>query len=257
LVLDGAYPARGEDPLYPSLWKTGIESLTTVCERANRCHGDAGRRLAHAVALLRETKRGVGPLLDVLAFAGYEPPRHNYLRIDRALSAYLDGDRRPYRRLTTGGGDYGNYRYYSGGDELAVSCNDYPMLWDKDAGTDTRRRQLRARLATYPRQEFAPFSPREIGLESTAGYLGCLEWPRPTDLYEPPAPPGAPPPRMPTLVISGELDDVTSPTEGGMVAADFANSRFMVVHGGGHVSSLYGGRYRSRHWVREFLRRHG
>jgi hypothetical protein len=42
-----------------------------------------------------------------------------------------------------------------------------------------------------------------------------------------------------------------------MVADDFADSRFMVVRNGGHVSSLYGGRYPSRDRVREFLRRHG
>ncbi|MDX6583327.1 MAG: hypothetical protein QOI10_2511 [Solirubrobacterales bacterium] len=257
LVLDSAYPVRGENPLYPSLWKTGIAALSTVCERAGRCHGDAAARLRRVVGRLRETPRGVGPLLDAIAFAGYESPTHNYLRIDEAAAAYLDGDRRPYRRLTASGGGYGKYRFYSRGDELAVSCNDYPMLWDKEAGTAERRRQLRAAFAAYPRREFAPFTPREIGLGSTAGYLGCLSWPRPTKLYEPPAPSAAPRPRMPTLVISGELDDVTSPTEGMMVAADFADSRFMLVRNGGHVSSLYGGRYRSRDRVREFLRRHG
>jgi pimeloyl-ACP methyl ester carboxylesterase len=257
LVLDGAYPVRGEDPLYPSLWKTGIAALATVCERANRCHGDAGRRLERVVELLRRTRHGVGPLLDAIAFAGYEPPRYNYLRIDTAISAYLDGNRRPYRRLTTGGDSYGSYRYYSRGDEVAVSCNDYPMLWDKDAGPAARRRQLRARLATYPRGEFAPFTAREIGIRSTAGYLECLRWPKPSDLYEPPAPPGAPAPRMPTLVIAGELDDVTSPAEGRMVAADFADSRYMEIRNGGHVPTLYGGRYRARHRVRVFLRRHG
>jgi hypothetical protein len=57
-------------------------------------------------------------------------------------------------------------------------------------------------------------------------------------------------------VISGELDDVTSPTEGRMVAADFPNSRFMLVRDAGHVSSLYGGRYSSRDRVRDFLTRH-
>jgi TAP-like protein len=56
---------------------------------------------------------------------------------------------------------------------------------------------------------------------------------------------------------SGELDDVTSPTEGRMVAAAFPDSRFMLVRGAGHVSSLYGGRYASRDRVREFLIRHG
>jgi pimeloyl-ACP methyl ester carboxylesterase len=67
--------------------------------------------------------------------------------------------------------------------------------------------------------------------------------------------PGASAPDAPTLVVSGELDDVTSPTEGMMVAAAFPNSRFMLVHGAGHVSSLYGGRYPSRDRVRMFISR--
>jgi pimeloyl-ACP methyl ester carboxylesterase len=258
LVLDSAYPVRGESPWYPSLWRTGIRSLRIACERSPRCDGDAAARLRRAVALLRRTPRGVGPLLDAIASSGYERPLHRYLEIDRAISRYLAGDRRPYRRLTDpGSGGYGNPRFYSRGDELAVSCNDYPMLWDKDAGTAQRRRELRAAVAAYPQQRFEPFTPSEVALSSSAGYLECLAWPQPSALYEPPAPPGAPPPAMPTLVISGELDDVTSPTEGRMVAGDFADSRFMLVRNGGHVSSLYGGRYPSRDRVREFLRRHG
>jgi hypothetical protein len=42
-----------------------------------------------------------------------------------------------------------------------------------------------------------------------------------------------------------------------MVAADLPDSRFMLVHDAGHVSSLYGGRYPSRDRVRAFIRRHG
>jgi pimeloyl-ACP methyl ester carboxylesterase len=131
------------------------------------------------------------------------------------------------------------------------------MLWDKDAGAARRREELNAAVAAYPLDRFDPFTPPEVALSASAGYLECLAWPRPSAFYEPPASAGAPAPAMPTLVISGELDDVTSPTEGGMVADDFADSRFMLVRNGGHVSSLYGGRYPSRDRVREFLRRHG
>lgn len=257
LVLDSAYPLRGESGWYSSLWRTGIRSLSIVCRRSARCSGDAGRRLKRMVELLRATPRGVGPLLDAIASGGYSPPR-SYLRIDEAIGAYLRGDPRAYRRLTaTGSGGYGNYRYYSRGDELAVSCNDYPMLWDKAAPVPERRRQLQAQIRDYPRGRFAPFTPREIALSSSAGYRECLSWPAPSALYEPPAPPGTTAPAAPTLVISGELDDVTSPKEGRKVAADFPDSRFMLVPNAGHVPSLYGGRYPAAERVRAFLRRHG
>ena len=103
------------------------------------------------VAQLRRTPRGVGPLLDAIASGGYEPPLRNFLKIDEAISAYLHGNRRPYKRLTEADpGPYGIYRAYSRGDELAVSCNDYPMLWDKRAGKAERRRQLHAAVREVP-----------------------------------------------------------------------------------------------------------
>ena len=256
LVLDSAYPVRGESAWYPSLWRTGIRSLYVTCRRAGRCQPGARRRLGHAVELLRRTARGVGPLLDQIAVAGNGPPRR-YLRINSAISSYLDGNRRPYRRLTAPyQGDGGSPRSYSYGDELAVSCNDYPMLWDKAATGAVRRRQLEQQIRGYPGDRFLPFTPREIALSTTAGYHECLAWPRPSPLYQPPAPPGAAAPDVPTLVVSGELDDVTSPTEGRMVAAEFPDSRLMLVRDAGHVSSLYGGRYPSRDRVRDFLDRH-
>ena len=207
--------------------------------------------------VLRDSPRGVGPLLDTIAFAGYEPPIHNYVRIDLALKRLLRGRPESYRRLTAVGSlSSGNPRFYSRGDELAVSCNDYPMLWDKGSGPAARRRELRASVAGYPPGEFTPFTPAEVALESRAGYLECLAWPEPTALYEPPAEPGAPRPEMPTLVISGELDDVTSPPEGADVAADFVNARQRVIKDAGHVPSLYGGRYPARDMVRRFFERH-
>ncbi len=258
LILDSAYPVRGESPWYPSLWRNGIRALQIACDRTVACTGNANRRLRRMVVLLRRTPRGVGPLLDAIASGGYEPPVRNFLKIDLAISAYLDGNRRPYKRLTAADpGPYGIYRAYSRGDELAVSCNDYPMLWSKEAGGAERRRQLHAEVRGYPKPAFAPFSPREIALESVAGYTECLAWPEPSPLYEPPAPPGAPSPTMPTLVIAGELDNATSPGEGRAVVRDFADARLRVVRNGGHVPSLYGGRYRARHWVRRFVERHG
>ena len=257
LALDSAYPLRGESAWFPSLWRNGIRSLYITCRRARRCEPGARGRLERFVEVLRRTPRGVGPLLDLISFGGSLPPRP-YLEINEAISDYLDGHRRPYRRLTApyqGGG--GSGRAYSYGDELTVSCNDYPMLWDKDASGAERRLQLEAQIRSYPKDRFLPFTPHEIAIESTSGYRECLAWPRPSPLYQPPAPAGASAPDVPTLVVAGELDTLTSPTEARMVAADFPNSRFMLVHGAGHVSSLYGGRYPSRDRVREFLIRHG
>ena len=257
LVLDGAYPVRGESGWFPSLTRTGIRSLAIVCRRSNRCSGRPRARLARAVELLRETRRGAGPLLIAIGSSGYEPPRRYYTNVNEAVSEYLRGNRRPMRRLTDfGSGGYGSPRAYSAGDELAVSCNDYPVLWDKAADERTRRAQREAAIRVYPRDRFRPFTPREVALQSFSTYPYCLQWPRPTKLYEPPAPPGAPAPDAPTLVIAGELDDVTSATEAAAVAAAFPRAQLRVVRNAGHIPSLYGGRYPARDWVREFLLRH-
>ncbi len=130
------------------------------------------------------------------------------------------------------------------------------MLWDRDSSESARRAQRRAAIRAYPKDRFHPFTPAEVATQSFSIYHQCLHWPRPTRLYEPPAPPGSEAPAVPTLVISGELDGVTSPTEGAAVAAAFPNAQLRVVRNGGHIPSLYGGRYPARDWVRRFLRRH-
>ena len=151
---------------------------------------------------------------------------------------------------------YGHYRYYSRGDELAVSCNDYLMLWDKAASERERERQLEVAVRTYPNGAFGRSlraRSRSSRSRSIASAAAGRSRPSSTSRRRP----GAEAPAVPTLVIEGELDNVTSVAEARMVAADFPDSRLRVVRSGGHVPSLYGGRYPARDWVREFLRRHG
>ena len=140
LILDSAYPVRGESPWYPSLTRHGVKSLSTVCRRTPQCRPGARRRLARVVRRLRRSGRGAGPLIDAIGSAGYTPAPPGYRRINRAVLAFLHGDRKPYNELTGGGPPvYGSPRVYSRGQELAVSCNDYPMLWNKRAKPGARR----------------------------------------------------------------------------------------------------------------------
>ncbi len=63
------------------------------------------------------------------------------------------------------------------------------------------------------------------------------------------------------LVVSGELDNVTSPYEGRLVADEFPNSRRFVAHGAGHVADLYDASsppaVRTRRFLRHVLDRNG
>jgi pimeloyl-ACP methyl ester carboxylesterase len=254
MVLDSAYPARGEDPWYPSLVRTGVRAWSKVCARSPECSGDADARLVRLAQRLRET-RGIGALIDVLGGAAYGPPA-SYLRIERAGTAYLRGNREPWRKLTDPGHiGYRNLSSYSRGEEFVVGCNDYPMIWDKDASEPKRRRQLERAIREYPKDAFPPFKPREIALSAEVGYLECLTWPRPTELYEPPIPAGAEAPDVPVLVVSGELDDLTTPWEGKVVAEQFPQGRQFVAHNAGHVDALYYFNGSAAVEIREFLRK--
>jgi pimeloyl-ACP methyl ester carboxylesterase len=257
VIIDSAYPVRSESPWYPSLTRKGVKSLQIVCRRTAGCQPGARKRLDRVVVDLRRTDRGAGPLLDALGSAGYTPAPPSYRAINEAVSDYLEGRSQPLKRATKPhGGTYGSPRAYSRGQELAVSCNDYPMLWNKASSFHDRHEQLMAAVRDHDPDAFLPFTPHEVALESFSSYRECRHWPRPTPLYEPPAPPGAEAPDVPTLVLSGELDNVTSAYEAQKVADAFPDARRVVIRNAGHVPSLYGGRFPGAEGrVREFVRR--
>jgi pimeloyl-ACP methyl ester carboxylesterase len=254
LVLDSAFPVRGEGPWYAANWKTGIRGLSIACERSPGCTGDAGRRLARFAAELREATLDPGPILDAIAVAGFSPPE-SYLRVDRAIAEYLDGETDRYEELVADWRSrYGKPGGYSVGQELAVSCNDYPMLWDKEASWEERRRQLSEAIAERSGRPFEPFTPAEVALAPEWTYLECLGAPPPGPLYEPPADADAPSPDIPVLVVAGELDNVTSPAEARAVAGEFPDSTLFVWRNAGHVQSLYDSGSEGAVRIRRFLR---
>ena len=113
------------------------------------------------------------------------------------------------------------------------------MIWDRDASEEERRAQLEQAIRDYDADAFAPFTPREVALAADVGYLECLTWPQPTELREPPVRPGWSPTEAPVLVVNGELDDLTTPFEGRLVAEQFPNARRFVGRNAGHVDALY------------------
>ena len=225
LVLDGAYPVRGESPWYPSLITTGNEAFVTACDRAPSCPPGAARRLGRMAELMREKGMDVGELIDALAGGAYSPPE-SYLAVERAGRALLAGKPAAWRRLTLNEIVAGRDRFsYDRAMELVVGCNDYPMIWDREATEEERRAQLEESIGSYDPKAFMPFTPREVALSSENGYLECLTWPQPTALREPPIRAGMEPTEAPVLVVNGELDDLTTPFEGGLVAGSFPDAR--------------------------------
>jgi len=254
VALDSAYPVRGESAWYPTIWQTGIKSLGTVCERTPSCQGDALDRLDRFVRKLRRDGYSAGPFLDLLAGAGYSPPG-SYREINRIVASDLAGNSSPYFDATRrGADDTGAPAVYSVGMQDTVSCNDYPMLWDKKSSQADRYRELLGEVGKYPKDAFEPFTPREIALSQTFLYLECLAAPKPDRFYEPPADADAEAPDAPVLVVNGELDNVTSPEEGQEVADLFPDSRIFIVPNAGHTYSLSNPGSVGAREIRGFLR---
>jgi pimeloyl-ACP methyl ester carboxylesterase len=186
-------------------------------------------------------RRSTEGLIGFLLGAGTLAPR-SYLSLDDGARRFLRGDPRRLNQLIAPGpaghGDLGEFSY---GLEIAVECNDYPLLWDPRAPIGERIRQLTAATRRLPADHFAPFGRREYLLSSAAHLTTCLSWPAPPPGgLEPPVPPGWRAPRdFPTLILAGQLDDVTSVAEARQVRERFPRSRLYVVPNRGHSSSLY------------------
>jgi pimeloyl-ACP methyl ester carboxylesterase len=239
LVLDSAYP--GDDPYYRTLLPAGLNGLRVSCRRAPTCGGDPVARFSRVVHHFHAAGRPTDDLLGFLLEAGTLAPR-SYLSIDEADLRFLAGQpRRLERLIAPGPAGHGELSEFSYGLETAVTCNDYPLLWDPYAGIDERIRQLSAAVTRLPKGYFAPFGRREYLLSPAADLTNCLTWPAPPPGgLEPPVPAGwRAATTFPTLILAGEVDDVTSVAEARQVTQRFPRSRLYVVPDRGHSSSLY------------------
>lgn len=239
LVLDSAYP--GDDPYYRTLLPAGLNGLRVTCRRAATCDGDLVTRLARVVHRFHAADRPTDDLLAFLLGAGTLAPR-SYLSLDEADRRFLAGQpRRLEQLIAPGPAGHGELTEFSYGLEIAVTCNDYPLLWDPYAGINERIRQLSAAVTRLPQGYFAPFGRREYLLSPAAHLTNCLTWPAPPPGgLEPPVPAvWRAATTFPTLILAGEVDDVTSVAEARQVQQRFPRSRLYVVPDRGHSSSLY------------------
>ncbi len=257
LVLDGAYPLPGTDPLWLDLLGAVRRGLVASCagSRATCPPGDPIARLgAVARALRARAMVGTAPdgdgtptrvRLDEAALAQTAAYGYAHYAVWRDLPAALGSARRgdpgPLLRLaaesvTVDAGeasppDWSDALY------LAVTCRDYPQAWDVAAPVAERRRQYAAAIAARPLAAFRPFSRAAWTAQDYEGIDACLRWPAPAG-GEPPEPPGATYPDVPTLVLNGELDTITTSAQAREVARRFPRATFVEVRGSIHVTAL-------------------
>ena len=270
LVLDGAYPLDGPDyAWYPHYAPAMRDKFNRACERAPACQAIAGSSLEHiarALELLRaapfsaEVRYGDGRSMRLTADAsqlaivmfGGSPAQATVRELDAAARAFSDGDRLPLLRLmaeTLASVDSRDPthspRQFSAGLAAAVFCQDPPQIFDMSLAPAQR---LIARDAQITRRKtevpdtYAPFTIDEYrGMPLDYAFIDeCVQWPA--------AAPGAPAvrlvpagaryPQAPVLVISGELDNMTSAADGAAAAAHFPRARHVVIANSFHVNAL-------------------
>jgi hypothetical protein len=187
-----------------------------------------------------------GPVLVTVVFGATYGPSI-YRELPGALRSALAGDRAPLFRLVaeatyvSGGAD--DPVDYSEGLDAAVSCHDYPQLYDMAASPATREAQYKTAVATEKRLHptvYGPFTVGEYLKSDWEEQDWCVSWPSPSAGHPagPPAPLNGYDQRTPVLVLSGELDSITTPAEGAQVAARFGSARQVIVSNLFHVTAI-------------------
>jgi pimeloyl-ACP methyl ester carboxylesterase len=264
VILDSTYETIGLDPWYRSTIASMPADFDAACSRSPACAQAAPgpsweRIVALAQRLQASPVAGVVPgpngrlqsvsmnavgLVNLLNDAAGDP--HVYRELDASARALLDADdaapllRLYAQRLAEDELYFGvPVQEYSVELYLAVSCLDYPQLFQMSASPSARAEQLAAAQAALAPLTFSPFSIQEW-LEqdqNTEAYTACLDWPSPT-VAQPPisASPPLLPASLPVLVLGGELDTWTPPAGVPNVLAQIGgHARFVELANSTHV----------------------
>ena len=270
LVLDGAFATYGESGFFPNTPAAIRRNLNAICARDPACQALPGTPLERAGRLLIQLRtapiQGIAPdsqghlvaatidpaaIGTILYDATYDPV--NLREFDPAVRALLDhGDPQPLLRLAAETKSHSDSRDPSGNAAIesyglfaAVSCMDYPQIFDMTPSLEQRRARQDAVLATKRRREPGLYAPltidewRQLPLDYSTLDL-CLDWP----VDRPPYPPGRPVPQagtfasVPTLILSGEFDTTTPPADADLAVAAFPNARHLLLANSLHIDAL-------------------
>ncbi len=270
VVLDGAYPlGGGKYAWYPDYAPAMRDKFNFSCQRSAACSQFPGNSMSHfqpAIQQLRshpfeaQARDVSGKMqrftanasqLALVMFAGV-PARASIREGDAAARAFVAGDREPLLRLmaeSQTGIDSRDEQQsptaYSAGLAAAVMCQDAPQIYDMSLDIDARMadrvRAIKERQAHAP-QTYAPFTIDEYrGMPLDYAFIDeCVQWPKPPASY--PAGRLTPGPmvypKVPALIVSGDLDNMTSVADGAAAAAHFPHGRQAVFRNSLHVNAL-------------------
>jgi pimeloyl-ACP methyl ester carboxylesterase len=270
IVLDGAYPLDGPDyAWYPSYAPAMRDKFNIACRHAEACNRLAGNSLDHiapALALLRgasfkaQARDADGRLQSFTADAallatvmfGSSPAYASVRELDAAARAFAAGDRAPLLRLmaeTIVGVDSRDASHapanFSAGLAAAVMCQDAPQIFDMRLAPERRiadRDRAIAHRKLIAPDTYAPFAIDEYRrMPLDYAFIDeCVLWPVSPAAH--PAshvvPASAAYPDIPALIISGELDNMTTLADGAMVTKRFPQGRQLILANSFHVNAL-------------------
>jgi len=248
LVLDSVVEAQGPDPFSRETLQATPRVLRDLCRPS--CRGittDPAGDLSRLVATLAEgplrgyrvgadgrrkpAALGRTDLLDFLLAGDFAPTVRAL--VPGAVQGALRGDLAPILRLTGGGGGQTEReppRLFSPALFTATLCEDVDFPWTRGAPREQRLAEARQRADELPDEAFFPFD-RPTALEGGIIDL-CAAWPQAPDSPLPVT--DAPPPDVPTLLLSGERD-LRTPLESARRAADrLPKSAVLAVPDAGH-----------------------
>jgi pimeloyl-ACP methyl ester carboxylesterase len=270
VVLDGAYPLDGADyAWYPSYAPAMRDKFNIACRRFGPCAKLPGSSIERIVPVLEELRShpfraraadSDGKVREFTADAsqlaivmyGSAPALASVRELDAAARAFSDRDRVPLLRLmaeTISGVDSrdptADAAKWSAGLAAAVMCQDPPQIFDMrlapTSRTADRDRAVAERLRTAP-NSYAPFTINEYrGMPLDYSFIDqCVKWPVVASSH--PAAhvvaADARYPDVPALIISGELDNLTTPADGAAVAAEFKQGTQIRIVNSFHVNAL-------------------
>jgi pimeloyl-ACP methyl ester carboxylesterase len=270
VTLDGAYPLDGPDyGWYPSYPGAVRDKFNLACSRSADCAALPGDSITHILPALKALRAhpsartaydsdgrareftADASKLAIVMYGG-APALATLRELDAAARAYAAGDQAPLLRLmaeTTSAVDSrdpgANPALWSAGLAAAVMCQDSPQIFDMRLPPALRVTARDRAVQDFERREpdaYAPFDLDEYrGMPLDYSFVDqCVAWPAPPPAHPPAnlAPAGAVYPGVPVLVISGELDSITTLADGAAVAAAFPAARQIRIANSFHVNAL-------------------
>ena len=281
VVLDSTYPTLRQDPFDRAGQREIRYGFSVVCRLSIACNADAPgsplQRIGQLAAALQAkplralsaTPTGTpiavalyaNDVWSILSLAGdsFDP----YRDLDASIRAYLERDDPvPLARLaawmldTTYPSTPASYREFSEGLYVADACTVYVNPFDMSDAVATRRMQYAQAVEALEPSFGDPLPNDDVFSSPLEWYNQCLTWPAPVHV-DPIVthPPPLVPPTLPVLVLSGDLDETTSPGDNERAAQQVGSSATLVhLPNSIHVSALLDPYHCASGIVQQFVR---